>query len=341
MILRSIASSFPEEQVSQQECWERMGESGTLEDLRPASVELLRRLLTNDNGIQTRHLAIGDLAHLKSASACTLNRLFEQEAPRLSASALQKALDQAELATGDIDALFICTCTGYLCPGLSSYVAEQLGLSESVYLNDLVGQGCGAAIPMLRAASGYSRQNPSHRIACVAVEVCSTAFYVDDDPGVLVSLALFGDAACATIWDGREKEGYRCEQFDSVHWPQHREALRFANQEGFLRNQLHRSVPATAAKAVGKLFARTNGNPPAHILSHSGGRDVLDALESELGHYSLTEAREVLRQYGNTSSPSVLLALESHLLGSQPSRDLWLVSFGAGFTCHSLRLKYQ
>ncbi len=342
MILRSIAPAFPREQVSQWQCWERMQQSGALDDLRPASVELLRRLFTNDNGIESRHLAVGDLAYLKSARACDLNRTFEAEAPRLAAQALQQALERASLLPADLDALFICTCTGYLCPGLTSHVAEQVGLPESVFLHDLVGQGCGAAIPMLRAASGYSHQNPSHRVACVAVEVCSSAFYVDDDPGVLVSLALFGDAACATIWEGRSEEGgYVCDSFESLHWPQHRETLRFVNQQGYLRNQLHRSVPATAAEAVGSLLERMNGNAPDHILSHSGGRDVLDALVSRLQSHPLDEAREVLRHYGNTSSPSVLLALEAHLSKRAPSHDLWLVSFGAGFTCHGMRLKYQ
>lgn len=341
MILRSIAPAFPEEKVSQSDCWERFKSSGALNALRPGSVELLRRLLSNDNGIDQRHLAVSDMTYLKSAPACGLNRSFEVEGPRLAAQALQKALDRAGLRSKDLDALFICTCTGYLCPGLSSHVAELAGVPESAYLHDLVGQGCGAAIPMLRAASGYSRENPSHQVACVAVEICSAAFFVDDDPGVLVSLALFGDAACATIWDGREDEGgYACQSFDCLHWPQHREALRFANQQGYLRNQLHRSVPETAARAVGILYDRLNGSPPDHVLSHSGGRDVLDALTARLGSHSLNEAREVLRRYGNTSSPSVLLALDSHLAQKNPSPDLWLVSFGAGFTCHSVRLSY-
>ena len=64
-----------------------------------------------------------------------------------------KALQQAGHQPRDIDAVIISTCTGYLCPGLTSYVAEQLGLRQDALALDLVGQGCGAALPNLRTAS--------------------------------------------------------------------------------------------------------------------------------------------------------------------------------------------
>jgi predicted naringenin-chalcone synthase len=79
-------------------------------------------------------------------------------------------------------------------------VAEQLGFRTDAFLQDLVGLGCGAAIPSLRAAEAILAAQPSVVVACVAVEVCSAAFYLDDDPGVLVSACLFGDGAAATIW---------------------------------------------------------------------------------------------------------------------------------------------
>ena len=58
---------------------------------------------------------------------------------------------------GDIDAVIISTCTGYLCPGLTSYVTERLGLPTDILALDLVGQGCGAALPNMRTAKRCSR----------------------------------------------------------------------------------------------------------------------------------------------------------------------------------------
>jgi alkylresorcinol/alkylpyrone synthase len=254
---------------------------------------------------------------------------------------LRRALERADLpALTGVDALFVCTCTGYLCPGLSSHIAEQAGLRPDAYHLDLTGAGCGAAIPALRAAHNYLAAHPGHRAAVVAVEVCSAAFYVDDDPGVLISLCLFGDGAAAAILDDRGP-GLSFHDFRSLHRPEEREKIRFVNREGKLRNQLHRTVPDLAAAAVRELFpAGQNGHAP-HIISHGGGKEVLAAIRTRLPGHDLAEATEVLRQYGNMSSPSVLFALEQAL--ASPNRNAtqphWLVSFGAGFSCHSCRLE--
>jgi alkylresorcinol/alkylpyrone synthase len=212
-----------------------------------------------------------------------------------------------------------------------------VGLSPATYLLDITGSGCGAAIPTLRAAFHYLAAHPTHRVAVVAVEVCSAAFFIDDDPGVLISLCLFGDGASAAILDNQAR-GRKFSSFQSLHRPEEREKIRFVNKGGHLRNQLHRSVPGIAADAVASLYAATNGSDP-FIVSHAGGRDVLSAIRERMPGHALAESAEVLRQCGNLSSPSVLMALEKALdrNGSTPDR-MWLTSFGAGFSCHSCAL---
>ena len=108
------------------------------------------------------------------------------------------------------------------------------------------------------------------------------------------------------------------------------------NAEGKLKNKLDRSVPQLAAETVGELFRTASHNGDIdQILAHPGGRDVIEAIESTLPDYQLQESRHVLRNYGNLSSPSVLVALEHHLANGHPQDNLWLTSFGAGFACHS------
>jgi predicted naringenin-chalcone synthase len=336
MYLTGIAHALPERSWSQTDCWNAMKVSPYARTLRRRSLEILERVFTGDSGIETRHFCTEGLDQLLGRSAEQLNRDFEREAPRLATQALRRALQKADVP--DVDALFICTCTGYLCPGLSSYVAEMMGLKPETYLLDVTGAGCGAAIPTLRAASHYLAANPGHRVGVVAVEVCSAAFYVDNDPGVLISLCLFGDGASAVVLDGKGP-GRKFSDFRSLHRPEEREKIRFVNSEGHLRNQLHRSVPEVAADAVAQLFPGANGHAP-HIVSHAGGRDVLAAIRERLPGHELAEAAEVLRQCGNLSSPSVLIALEKALArnGSAPDK-MWLTSFGAGFACHACSLE--
>jgi alkylresorcinol/alkylpyrone synthase len=341
MFLRSLATALPPQVFTQADSWAALADCPAIGALRPRSLGLIEKILTSGNsGIDRRHLAVDDIGHVAMADAGDLNRRFEREAPPLAARALAAALERAGIRAGDLDALVVCTCTGYLCPGVSSHLAEQAGLRSDAYLVDLAGLGCGAAIPAMRAAAGILAENPDALVATVAVEVCSAAFHASDDPGVLISLCLFGDGAAAAIWTGRGDSGqWRASGFQTLHVPEEREKIRFINVGGRLCNQLDRSVPGLAAKAVESLYQnRRSATPPDQVLAHPGGRDVVDALEAVLPH-RLDETRAVLRDCGNMSSPSVWFALERRLAENHPAdRNLWLTAFGAGFAAHACEL---
>jgi len=341
MFLHALATAVPPRAYTQAECWEVLRQTDTFGRLTPRSRWILEKVLHGDNGIDRRHFATPDLERVFDLTPDQLNETFRAEAPKLAADALRRALAQAALRPEDLDALLICTCTGYLCPGLTGYVAEALGVRPDAYLQDLVGLGCGAAIPTLRSAHNFLAAQPAATVACLAVEICSAAFYLDDDPGVLVSACLFGDGAAATIWRAQPGPGgLRCFDFDTWHVPADRDLLRFEMRGGKLRNLLHPSVPARAAAGVAHLYARRSARPVHGVAAHPGGRDVLTALAAALPDHPLASSARVLRAHGNMSSPSVLFALEENLRAGPPpaGADLWLASFGAGFSAHSCRI---
>jgi alkylresorcinol/alkylpyrone synthase len=341
MYLHALATAVPPAVFTQRECWEVMQRSQTRERLKKRSMLILQTILKGDHGIATRHFAVPDIEGVFDLTSDQLNAAFRAEGPKLAARALAGALEKSGINPAGLDALLICTCTGYLCPGLTSYVAEQLGLRTNVFLQDLVGLGCGAAIPTLRAASHVLRAQPEATVACIALEVCSAAFYLDDDPGVLISACLFSDGAAATIWRATPgPTGLGCFDFNTLHLPADRDKLRFEQRDGKLRNLLHRSVPELAAGAVARLWAERGPRPVARVVTHPGGRDVLEALTPVLAPHSLEASARMLRDHGNMSSPAVLFALEETLREATPdeSGDFWLVSFGAGFSAHSCRI---
>ena len=345
MYLHALATALPPASFTQSACWDIVQRSEARQRLSRRSLLTLRAILRHDSGISTRYFAVPDIERVFSLTPDELNEAFRVEAPRLAARALASAVTQAGLVAGQVDALLICTCTGYLCPGVTSYVAEQLGLRTDAFLQDLVGLGCGAAIPSLRAAQAILAAQPAAVVACVAVEVCSAAFYLDDDPGVLVSACLFGDGAAATIWrDTPGPRGLRCHSFTTLHQPANRDRIRFEMRQGKLRNLLHSTVPALAAAAVGQLLTgertRPGGRLISRIIAHVGGRDVLDAIEQTCAACDLAASRQVLRECGNMSSPSVLFALDRALRDGSPDEegDWWLTSFGAGFSAHGCRI---
>lgn len=341
MFLQAVAQATPPHVYQQHEVWQRIQEAATVQALLPRSRSLLEKVLTGDTGIAQRAFVLPDPLALFSMSAEELNHHYEREAPAMAVRSLQEALQRAEGGAEDLDALFVCSCTGYLCPGLTSYVAEQAGVRRGAFLQDVNGFGCGAAIPMFRAAEGFLAANPEAVVATVAVEACSLAFYMNDEPGVLISTALFGDAAATAIWSGKGHAGqWQASRFRTLHVPEEREKIRFVNAGGFLKNQLHRTVPQAVGRAVGELWEQRSSEPDA-VLAHSGGRDVVEVVESVVGH-SLPETRLVMRDYGNCSSPSVMMALASRLQnGPTSDAHYWLTAFGAGFAAHSCELERE
>jgi len=350
MFLTGIGTAVPPGRFTQKECWEEFHNAPQFAGLGSRAQAILKKVLTGDNGIASRHLAIDgwDTAFVTGPDA--LHERFTKHAPLLATQAAQKALASAKLTADDIDAVIISTCTGYLCPGLTSYVSEQLGLRRNVHALDLVGQGCGAAMPNLRTAEALLSSGNSQHVLSICVEVCSAAFYMDNDPGVLISACLFADGAGAAVLSRTPLNHARRVEWKSahsLHSPADRDRLRFEQKDGMLRNILTREVPALASSYADELFnimvkaAELKRADVTGWIVHAGGREVLTALKKRVG-LSDAELRlsiDTLRDYGNVSSPFVFFVLEQALAANAPGGWWWMSSFGAGFSCHGAFLK--
>lgn len=350
MYLTGIGTAVPRNRYTQAQCWTAMQQAPQFAQLNPRSQAVLRKVLAGENGIATRHLAVAELAEAFVLTPDALHARFAEHAPALATQAAERALAQARLKPADVDAILISTCTGYLCPGLTSYVSERLGLRADVQALDLVGQGCGAALPNCRTAEALLASGRAHHVLSVCVEVCSAALYLDNDPGVLISACLFGDGAGAALWSTRPAAHVRRVEWkaaDTLLKPADRDALRFEQQAGMLRNILTREVPALAAKHVESLLATMIEQyplPRAEVtgwILHAGGREVLAALQKSLGlgAEDLQRSAIMLREIGNVSSPFVFFVLERALAENAPGGWWWMSSFGAGFSCHGAILK--
>ena len=349
MFITALGTAVPENRYSQRECWSALRAAPQFASLRAPSRVLLERVLAGEHGVRTRHLALESLAEAFVIDPDVLACRFARHAPELATRAARTALSRAGVPATSIDALVISTCTGYLCPGLSSHVAERLGLRTDVLGLDLVGQGCGAALPNLRAGEALLASGRAAHVLCVCVEVCSAALYIDDDPGVLVSACIFGDGAAAALVSAR-----RAEQSRSVRWvdatsvavPEARGTLRMETRNGLLRNILSREVPQLAAEQASALLDRMlerHGLSKHDIrewIWHAGGRTVLERLRavSGLGESETRRSAELLERFGNLSSPFVLFVLDQALRDNAASGRWWMSSFGAGFACHGALL---
>lgn len=349
MYIVGLGTAHPEWRYTKADCWESFKASPWFDRLDRRARMVTELVLSRDNGIEARRLAVPSLDDVFSIDPDTLHARFLTYAPILASQAAARALADAGLQAKDIDGVIVSTCTGYLCPALSSYVTESLGLRSNVQALDLVGQGCGAALPNMRMGEALIASGRCAKVLSICVEISSAAMYLDNDVGVLISACLFGDGAGAAVLSATPQPGKR-----SVRWvrstsitdPSHRDALRFEQRGGLLRNILSREVPGLAATYAPQVLddvLQAEGLQRGDITGwiwHAGGRDVLAALSKRLSLSAddIHHSAAILREYGNLSSAFVYFVLQAALAAEEPGGHWWLASFGAGFSSHGALL---
>jgi len=352
MFITGIGTVTPARRYTQSECCQGAQNVEQFSRLAPRSRAIIKKVLLGTNGIVSRFLALDSITDVFETTPDALHARFARHAPTLATQAAERALGAARLKPENIDGVIISTCTGYLCPGLTSYVSESLGLRADALALDLVGQGCGAALPNMRTGEALLKSGRCDRLLSICVEVCSAAFYSDDDPGVLISACLFGDAAGAFVL-ARQADAYNrrveWKASGSILNPSHRDSLRFEQKNGMLRNILAPEVPALAADHAERVLETVLANAGVQRdqlsawIWHAGGRDVLLALRDkfELDEAALCWSATVLRELGNVSSPFVYHVLHRALAHGAPGGLWWMSSFGAGFSCHGALLEVE
>lgn len=301
---------------------------------------ILKRFFSGSS-IKKRHFAFDDPRCLLREEPDQRIERFRKYAVELASEAISEAVSRADLAMGEVAGLVVNTCTGYLCPGLSSYLMERLDLPKDIPAYDLVGSGCGGALPNLQMASLLAGQTDGV-VLCAAVEICSATFQMGDELSLLLSNTLFGDGAAAAVV-GPVPDGWKILSSASRHDPGSREAIRYTHRQGQLFNQLSTTLPKLIGERVPPFvedFLRQQDLSPAdieHWALHTGGEKIIAILQKELGldDEQVAPSRKILSEYGNLSSPTVLFVfneIDSREI-STGSRCVML-AFGAGLSIH-------
>ncbi|MEI6167401.1 MAG: 3-oxoacyl-[acyl-carrier-protein] synthase III C-terminal domain-containing protein [bacterium] len=350
-ILRIPATANPPYYATQREAYEFYTSHFAL---TPDEHSLYHKLLI-DGPIQGRYFGLDCAEDACETNPDRLNERFVKYARQTGASAASKAMTEAGLSPHDLGGVIVNTCTGYLCPGLSSYLVEDLGLPSSVKTLDIAGMGCGGALPNIDTAAALLAAHGGRPWLSVAVEACSATLFMGADPALIVSNCIFGDGAAAVIL---QKESTLSNptglmrilgSTSSIH-PKYREQLRYRQETGRLRNVLTTRVPVIGAKLAGEALTAllTQHQMTRQDISwwavHAGGTAVLDQVGRDLGldASALQYSLNVFRTYGNMSSPSVMFALKQIIEQGHPKagdRGV-LLSFGAGFSAFAMLIEF-
>lgn len=314
--------------------------------LSPKKLAIMHRIFSHPSVLR-RYLAVEDIKYLVNEHPDDRITRFTNRAVELSSEAIMNALAQVDLTVDAVSGLVVNTCTGYICPGISTYLIEKLGLSHQTQAYDLVGSGCGGAIPNLQMCKKMVNGTIGGVIVSVSVEICSATFQMDDDLSLIVSNAIFADgASAALLW--QRPVGLALVDSASRFDPKYRDDIRYIYKNGQLYNQISVMIPEIAGKLVANVIMdllKPRGLQIAdvkHWVFHPGGAKVINAIRDEIGlsEKHLQTTRDVLANYGNMSSPTVWFVLQETLNnGTVPDDWCVMVSFGAGMCAHAFLLR--
>ena len=322
------------------------------------------QVLYNLSGIDTRYSVIPDFTSEPSdfeffpcdsskAQPSTRDRmnLYQKHACELGVQAVVDCCGADPKVMRQVTHVIAVSCTGMYAPGLDIDLVQALGLRTNVERTAINFMGCYAAFNALKAADKIVRTEADSLVLIVSVELCSIHFQRNMEEDALVSNALFGDGAAAVLVGKGQKDAPSF-SLDAFH-----SDLFFAGQEDmgwYIRDfgfemKLTAEVPAHIKRGIAELTHRLLSQIDlpldriSHYAIHPGGRKILDVIEEELSiaKDDNQPARQVMKQYGNMSSPSVLFALNhimDRLTPENHQEHILSFAFGPGLTMESMLL---
>ncbi len=298
----------------------------------------------------------------KGPSTAERMTLYERAAAPLALEAARSAMAEAGRRASEITHLITVSCTGFVAPGFDVQMIREIGLSSSTPRAHLGFMGCHGVFHALRAARAFADATPGARVLVSAVELCSIHFQYGWSPDSVVANALFADGAAAAVVsaaNGHAADGPAAGGTDSSDgagpatderpWELTMSGaalLEHSSEEmtwrigdhGF-QMTLSSRVPGLIQKSLRPWLDSWLGSRGLSVEQiatwavHPGGPRILEscaeATASSKQEYAASH--EVLAEYGNMSSPTILFILD-RLRRRRAPRPCVALGFGPGLS---------
>ncbi len=341
----AIGTSNPEQRYSQLEIYEAVAKYSEF-----YRSDRIRHIFMNSD-IDHRHLYLDFASFVPEETPDQLHERFSRGAMEIGSQAIIRCLENGGIDASEIDCIIAVSCTGYLCPGLSSLLIKEFKMRNNVQRADLLGMGCAGAMPGLQRAYDFVKAYPNKKALVLTVEICSACYYVDESLETVVGNAICADGAAAVIIGmSTEQTIPKIVGFETYLEPAYIQTVGFEQRDGKLRIILSkdiRTVAGTLAKTLitnllsSYQIAKEQVN---HWILHSGGRKVIDNIQQEmnLSAGQVRHSKCVLQNFGNMSSPTVLFVLQETLRNARPAAgDLGvMVAMGPGLAIEGALIKW-
>jgi predicted naringenin-chalcone synthase len=229
-------------------------------------------------------------------------------------------------------------------PGLDLQVMELMDLPKNIFRTSINFMGCYAAIHALKLADALCQSSSNAKVLIVCTELCTLHFQRDATMDNIASSLLFADGSAAALVcsDNSEHQGLHIDSFYSEVLPRGKKDMAWElSSTGFLMT-LSGYVPDLIEEdfelLTNRAFLKNNSTKEdiTHWCVHPGGKKILESIHKclHLSNGELDNSYEVLRNFGNMSSPTILFVLKKIMEGLEykNNNQIFGATFGPGLT---------
>ena len=234
------------------------------------------------------------------------------------------------------------TCTGFYAPGIDLQIIDHYGLKGSTERTAIGFMGCYAAMNALKLARHIVRSDENARVLIVNLELCTLHLQKPITLEELLSFMIFADGCAASIVSADET-GLELESFKTTLIPDTQNQITWdIGGMGFdmiLSGKVPQIIASSLPDALPDIFNGGDKENISHWAIHPGGRTILDAVEkgAALAPDALNVSRDILRNYGNMSSATVMFVLEAMM--RKNVNQGCAMAFGPGVAVESMMFK--
>ncbi len=350
--IHRIGLAVPPTSYTQEQALAQMLEILTLNAAEKRKFQMIYR----NSGIDKRHTAMPNFfARFSTSPTPTIAdrmKLFWQYAPPLCLEAVQNCLPP-DFDKQQITHLLTVSCTGLAAPGLDILLLQQLQLPTTIYRTAINFMGCYAGFHALKHADLICKANPKAKVLIVGVELCSLHFqHLLDDDNTRANL-LFADGAAAVLLSAHANElalptqtAIQIHNFYAEVILQGEADMAWFLTPAAFQMRLSAYIPQLVEENIAELLAKAlqklaiSKEQIQHWAIHPGGKTIVDKVAKvlELSPEKLAIPYQILKNYGNMSSVTMLFILQS-ILHNQPIKGnnyLFAAGFGPGLTMESM-----
>ena len=272
-----------------------------------------------------------------------------------SIKAIEQCMDKAGVKKEEVTDLVFMSTTGLSTPSLDARIINQMRLPQHTGRIPVFGLGCAGGVSGFAKANMIATANQDAVVLLVAAELCSLTYLRGDySKSNFISSTLFSDGIAAVLVKGdrhKTKSGPLV-KFVAAQSKLYYDSIDINGWEfldGGFKVLFSQDIPSIVLKNVkidSAEFLSKHGLQISDIknfILHPGGTKVLAAYEQALqvqGDF-LKNSRQVIHQYGNMSSATVLYVLERFFTGGFEDGYGLMGAMGPGFSNEMVLLQMQ